>query len=377
MRRTASVYDPLGFLSPYVIRSKLLIQKAWLEARDWDELLPTHHQREWTKWFRELKDLELVKIPRCLKDPSPKVEELSIHTFSDASENAYTAVVYARHVYEGGNITARMIMSKSRLAPLKAVSIPRLELLGALVGLRLTRQVCSALKIPTNGVTYWVDSMNVGYWIQGQSREYKPFIAHCVGEIHEFSAPNQWRYVPMDLNPADLGTRGLTVEELASADLWWNGPEFLKRSRQDWPECKFDKPTSTENLELKGTKETGTKDATSYQIIEEGEETASVEEVWRLDPSRYSKWYRVKTKGELEIGLSEQREKGELKQLELQNGEEFIVREVQSKMYSAKIEPLRRNKEILRGSALAPFNPVLVNGILGSNTRLQHADDLP
>ena len=98
LRRTASVYDPLGFLSPYVIRSKLLIQKAWLEARDWDELLPTHHQREWTKWFRALKDLELVKIPRCLKDPSPKVEELSIHTFSDASENAYTAVVYARHV---------------------------------------------------------------------------------------------------------------------------------------------------------------------------------------------------------------------------------------------------------------------------------------
>ena len=61
LRRTASVYDPLGFLSTYVIRFKLLIQKAWLEARDWDELLPTHHQREWTRWFRELKDLELDK----------------------------------------------------------------------------------------------------------------------------------------------------------------------------------------------------------------------------------------------------------------------------------------------------------------------------
>ena len=225
-RRTAAVYDPVGFLSPSVIRSKLLIQKAWLEARDWDELLPTSHLREWTNWFPELEDLELVKIPRCLKDPSLKVEELSIHTFSDAPENAYTAVVYARHVYEDGNITARMIMSKSRLAPLKAVSIPRLELLGALIGLRLTRQVCSALKIPTNGVTYWVDSVNVGYWIQGQSREYKPFIAHRVGEIHEFSAPNQLRYVPMDVNPADLGKRSLTVEESAGADLWWKGPNF-------------------------------------------------------------------------------------------------------------------------------------------------------
>ena len=79
--------------------------------------------------------------------------------------------------------------------------------------------------------------MNVGYWIQGQSREYKPFIAHCVGEIHQFSAPNQWCYVPTAVNPADLGTRGLTVEELASADLWWTGPEFLKKSKQDWPEC--------------------------------------------------------------------------------------------------------------------------------------------
>ena len=69
--------------------------------------------------------------------------------------------------------------------------------------------------------------------IQVQSREYKLFIAHRVGEIHEFSAPNHWRYVPTDVNPADLGTRGLTVEELASGDLWWNGPEFLKKSRQD------------------------------------------------------------------------------------------------------------------------------------------------
>ena len=148
----------------------------------------------------------------------------------------------------------------------------------------------------------WDDSINVGYWIQGQRREHKPFIAHRIGEIHEFSAPNQCCYIPTNVNPADLGTRGLTVEELASGDLWWN--EFLKKSKQDWPECKFDRPTSTENLDLKWTKEIGTKDATSYQIIEEGEEKASVAEVWRLDPSRYSKWYWVKTKEELQIGLS-------------------------------------------------------------------------
>ena len=115
-----------------------------------------------------------------------------------------------------------------------------------------------------------------------------------------------------------------------------------------------------------------------------------------MDPSRYSKWYRVKTKGELEIGLSlvcvtawlcqftdncrkpaEQKEKGELKPLELQNAEEFIIQWVQSKVYAAEIEPLRRNKEILTGSTLAQFNPVLVNGILRFNTRLRHVGNLP
>ena len=106
--------------------------------------------------------------------------------------------------------------------------------------------------------------MNVGYWIQGQSREYKPFLALRVGEIHEFSAPNEWHYVSKDVNPADLGTKGLKVEELGSVDFWWHRPEFLKTSKQDWPEGNFNKPTSTMNLELKGTKETGTKDAISW-----------------------------------------------------------------------------------------------------------------
>ena len=83
------------------------------------------------------------------------------------------------------------------------------------------------------------------------------------------------RYVPTNVNPTDL-EQGLTAEELASANSSWNGPEFLKKSKQDWPGCKFDKPTSTKNLELEGAKQTATKEATSYQITEEGEETASV-----------------------------------------------------------------------------------------------------
>ena len=116
--------------------------------------MPEHHQQEWIKWFWELNDLELIKIPRYLKDPLAKVLQLSIHTFIDASENAYAAAVYSRHVYENGDVTVRLIASKARLSPLKAVSIPRLELLGALIGVQLTLKVCSVLKVSTHEVTF-------------------------------------------------------------------------------------------------------------------------------------------------------------------------------------------------------------------------------
>ena len=119
--------------------------------------------------------------------------QLSIHTFIDASQNAYAAAVYSRHVHANGDVTVCLIASKARLAPLKAVSIPRVELLGALIGVRLTLQVCSALKVSTYEMAYWVDIVNVGYWVRGQCRKYKLFVAHRAGEIHRCSDRNQWR----------------------------------------------------------------------------------------------------------------------------------------------------------------------------------------
>ena len=95
---------------------------------------------------------------------------------------------------------------QTRLAPLKAMSILRLELMGALMGLRLIRKICSAVQVPMNKATLWVDSANVGFWIQGKSRNYKPFVAHRVSEIHDGFSPEQWRHVPTKVNPADLKT---------------------------------------------------------------------------------------------------------------------------------------------------------------------------
>ena len=331
-----------------------------------------------------------------------QVNAVKLHTFTDASENAYCATVYSRHEYENGTVTTRLIASKTRLAPLRALSIPRLELMGALIGLRLTRQVCSALNIETNAVTYWVDSLNVGFWIRGQSREYKPFVAHRVGEIDDSSNPDQWRYVPTHLNPADFGTRGMTAKELAESTRWWNGPEFLRFPEGEWPDCKFDKPSREAMNELKSMPRQSNEETTSFKAIQqstnenEADKEKAEDRDWRLDPSRYSKWYRVKPKGELEFGLSlvrvrswvqrfvnncrrplDQRERGELTPAELQCTEETIVKETQRESFREEISALKSNQSLPKKSSLLPFTPIMIEGILRSNTRLRHSDDLP
>ena len=104
--------------------------------------------------------------------------------------------------------------------------------MGALTGLRLTLKICAALELPRNKATFWVDSLyiiNVGFSVQGQSRNFKPFVSHRVGEIHDESSPDQLRYVPTKLNPADQGTRGASVQELIKDDCWWYGPSFQKK----------------------------------------------------------------------------------------------------------------------------------------------------
>lgn len=161
------------------------MQQAWLQAITWDDELPETLKMKWERWLNELAKLQQIKVPRCLKESTSVVLEISLHAFTDASQKAYTATVYARHEYEDGTVSCRLITSKTRLAPLKAMSIPRLELMGALIGVRLTQQVCESMEIDSKSTTFWVDSLNVGYWIKDHSRQYKTFVAHRVGEIQE------------------------------------------------------------------------------------------------------------------------------------------------------------------------------------------------
>ena len=122
LKKTATIYGPLGFLAPYVVRAKILIQQVWVEVAGWDVPLPVHHQEQWRSWFQESTDLEGIRIPRCLKERQCTAVKASLHTFSDASEAAYAAAVYIRHEYEDKSTRTRLVGSKTRLSPLKAMN---------------------------------------------------------------------------------------------------------------------------------------------------------------------------------------------------------------------------------------------------------------
>lgn len=143
--------------------------------------------------FQQLEQLTAIRIPCCLCLTTDTMISSSLHMFVDASEKAYGAVVYLRSHYESGVTSIRLISAKSKVAPLKAISIPRLELMSAVVGLRLTVPLANLLEIDVSEVTYWCDSMNVLGWIRNQSRKFQPFVANRVGELQSYSNPQQWR----------------------------------------------------------------------------------------------------------------------------------------------------------------------------------------
>ena len=222
----------------------------------------------------------------------------------DASEGAYGAVVYARYNYPDGSISTNIVSAKTRVAPSIAINIPRLELMGTVIDVRLTTRISKVLEILISRAIFWSDSINVIWWIRGCSRQFKTFVANRVGVIQSSINPEQWRYVPTRNNPADLLSRGMRAGELRDCDSWWRGPEFVMISEATWPINKvIDKPT--ENDELKRS--------TGYKLKSKAEPngtngyTHAVEEAhpmfvtavdsdatFATDPCQYSSWLRLR-----------------------------------------------------------------------------------
>ncbi|CDW53743.1 RVT 1 and Peptidase A17 and DUF1758 domain contai ning protein [Trichuris trichiura] len=232
----AKLYDPLGLLTPSTIRAKILFQRTWQSGTAWDETLPEDITREWWSWRLELTALPLVTLARRLIPMRKEdVATKDLHVFTDASEDAYGAVVYLRTTTKRGKNSMVIVASKSRVAPLKKLSVPRLELMGALIGARLVSYVKEVMELEIDAVHCWTDSKVALAWICSVTKQWKPFVKNRVEEIQSLTEPNSWRHCPGKENPADYATRGLALCKLVKERQWWNGPIRLESNEDAWP----------------------------------------------------------------------------------------------------------------------------------------------
>ncbi|XP_051169414.1 uncharacterized protein LOC127286854 [Leptopilina boulardi] len=229
-----SVYDPLGILLPFVIRSKILIQNVWRSGISWDEELKEKEFTSWRVWISMLEEIKDYQIPRsyCRTRSLPNHTEL--HVFCDGSEKAYAAVAYVRTIQDDKTIQVSFVIGNARVAPLKPVSIPRMELQAALIASRIAKTIGEELTIALIKRTFWTDSQTVLGWIRSHPRKYQSFVAHRLGEIDELTNPDEWKWVSTRLNPSDHATRDIGNMD-KSMNRWINGPEFLQRPESSWP----------------------------------------------------------------------------------------------------------------------------------------------
>lgn len=231
----ASQCDPLGYISPYTMRAKLLVQALWSTHRGWDKPIEGNMLQSWLEWESKLAQLQDVTMPRCYAPPHDSSNTIyEAHIFCDASERAYGAVAYLRVREQQRHTSTSFLMARSRVVPRKQVSIARLELCAAATGALLAKLLQAELTIQF--IYLWTDSTAVLQWIQSSSCHYKVFVGTRICEIQELTSPEQWKYVPSDLNPADDITGGKTLVDLIGSSHWSQGPYFLAQAEDSWPE---------------------------------------------------------------------------------------------------------------------------------------------
>lgn len=230
----ARIFDPAGYLTPVVLSNKLILQHLWSLGLKWDDTPPEDVVVKWKQFKAELQIFSNFSIPRHIDIAN--VQSCQVIGFSDASEKAYAAVVYFRILYENNSPNSFLVCAKSKVAPLKRITLPRLELCAAVLLSKLLQFTLNTFEkiIKFEKVLAFTDSKVTLSWIQSSPHRWKSFVSNRVTYIQENLAPEHWYYVPSALNPADCASRGLSPKELSAFSLWWQGPDFLKTPIEKW-----------------------------------------------------------------------------------------------------------------------------------------------
>ena len=229
----SQLFDSLGWLAPITVAAKILIQDLWILKCDWDSPLPHEIIERWDDYRNSIASVSSLSISRWLG--SSLDSEIQIHGFADASSRAYAAAVYLRLPIHDGQFRVSLLTAKSKVSPVKTMSIPNLELSAAAL---LVKLICHIKGLPffkKLPVYAWSDSQIVLAWLRKHPCHWKTFVANRVSFIQTELPSTEWRHVPTKENPADLATRGVKPSELKLTEIWWHGPRWLTLHSEEWP----------------------------------------------------------------------------------------------------------------------------------------------
>ncbi|XP_023247285.1 uncharacterized protein LOC111643520 [Copidosoma floridanum] len=243
----ARIFDPLGLLGPVVFTAKVIMQEYWKLKVGWDESVPQDLFTKWASFAKQLNLLEGVSFPRHLL--LPHAVTIQIHGFCDASNRGYGACLCVRSVDRSGKVLVRLACAKSRVAPVKQTTIPRLELCGALTLVRLFKECRESFPFVIYKVVFWSDSEIVLQWIKKSPQVLKVFEGNRVAEIQELSSTIEWRHVASKSNFADVLSRGQNPAEFVENHEWKSGKSWLYGPEEAWPNS-----TRNHNIDLPGLK---------------------------------------------------------------------------------------------------------------------------
>ena len=381
----SQVFDPLGIVQPYTFPVKRLLQQLCSQRFGWDDQIPEQLRSVWYNWLDQLPHLQSISISRSFKPKGFVPISTQLHIFCDASEQGFGTVAYLRFVASENVIHCTLVMAKSRVAPMKTRTIPRLELSAALLGVQLSKLLLQELNYEINNVYFWTDSTVVLQYINNDHKRFHTYVANRLVKIHNGSTPNQWNHVSSDNNPADFLTRGMTAKtHTGKLNMWFNGPAFLWKSENNWPKSFPLLPLSSSDANVKGSSMVLQTDSTKF---------LSDTESWLSKlGTRHSNWLKLQKmiawllmfkRYCITVFMHKQKFtlKGHLTTCNLEEAALIIIKDVQEQCFPRLMTSLAKHETIAKGrgfsspelQGLLRLAPFLHKGIMRVGGRLHNS----
>lgn len=347
LRVIMSIFDPLGFLAPFVIKSKILMQAVWISGIAWDDQLADDEFSSWRLWLEASRDIGQCSVPRHYLR-GQEYSEVELHLFCDASAKAFATVAYWRYRLEDGSFQTSFIASKSRVAPLKPLSIPRLELQAAVMASRLATMIEREHELHVHRRVFWSDSRTVLLWIKSDPRLYQTFVSHRLGEIGDHTKASEWMWTPSGENPADDATRS-NDSPLHDNRRWFQGPSFLRHDESEWPIQDA----------LQPRERTGRDDIEKLRAFVAAIRRTTAQAI--PEPGRFSSWQRLlRSTAWVLVAVDRwaKRKKTGLSLKHASGAEQMLCRSVQRDSFAKELEAVAGGSPINRGSRLSSLTQI-------------------